>query len=125
MTWPGAATCRNSASAVPPAEQEHRLLAEQIPEPPGRIEPQRTAPGVERAGALHLGADGEAEIAEILDGAEMDVRRVVPRVRQIVGARHAATEQEQHADLPVTEIRKRHHRMAADAEHVLEHDAGM
>src|SRR5215470_2700312 len=40
-------------SLRPPAQQEHRLLAEQIPEPPRRIEPQRTAPVVQRQRPLH------------------------------------------------------------------------
>ena len=67
-------------------QQKHRLLAEQIPEPPRRVEPQRRAPGVERHRALHLGAGDLAELAEVLDGAEVDVGRVVPGIRQIVGA---------------------------------------
>ena len=48
---------RPSISFRAPAQQEHRLLAEQVPEPPRRVEPQRPAPGIERERALHLGAD--------------------------------------------------------------------
>src|SRR5690349_13663628 len=58
---------------TPAAEQEHRLLAEQVPEPPRRSEPQRPAPGIERDGLLHLGSHHIAELAEVLDGAEVDV----------------------------------------------------
>src|SRR5260370_662029 len=46
-----AAAARGS---VAPAEQKHRLLAEQVPEPPGRVEPQRLAPGVQRNRPLHF-----------------------------------------------------------------------
>src|SRR5665811_2593422 len=70
------------------AEEKNGLLAEQVPEPPGRIEPQRRAPGVERHRLLHLHPDGGAELAEILDGAVVDVGRVVPAVRQDIGLRH-------------------------------------
>src|SRR5713226_2877479 len=59
-----------------PAQQKHRLLAEQVPEPPRRVEAERLAPGVERHRALHLDPDRRAQVAEILDRAEMDVRRV-------------------------------------------------
>ena len=60
----------------------------------GALKPQRRAPGIERDGAFHLGADDVAELAEVLDGAEMDVGRVVPGIGQVVGARHAAAEAE-------------------------------
>src|SRR4051812_39576385 len=69
-------------SLTPSAQQEHRLLAEQVPEPPGRVKAQRRAPGVERHGAFHLGTGVVAQRAEILDGAEMDVRRIPPRIGQ-------------------------------------------
>src|SRR5262245_21226432 len=57
----------------PPAQQEHRLLAEQVPEPPRRVQTQRPPPGIERHRLLHLGPGHVAELAEILDGAEMDI----------------------------------------------------
>src|SRR5450759_2140030 len=107
------------------AEEKNGLLAEQVPEPPGRIEPQRRAPGVERHRLLHLHPDGGAELAEILDGAVVDVGRVVPAVRQDIGLRHMSGEQQLHPHLPVAEIRKRHHGAPADAQHVLEHHARM
>src|SRR5689334_21606432 len=63
-----------SVAVLPPlagtAEQEHTLLAEHVPEPPGQIEPQRTAVIVERDRALHLHMGLVAELDEILDGAE-------------------------------------------------------
>src|SRR5258708_28048947 len=71
-------------------EQKYALLAEHIPEPPGRGEPQRPAVQIERHRALHLDIDLVAKLHEILDGAEVDVRRVIPDRRQILGARHLA-----------------------------------
>src|SRR5215218_8375073 len=62
-----------------PAQQKHALLAEHVPEPPWQVQPQRAAVEIERHRALHLDVDRLAELHEILDGAEMDVRRVVPR----------------------------------------------
>ncbi len=38
------------------AEQKHSLLAEQIPEPPRRVQAQRLAPGVQRHRLFHLGS---------------------------------------------------------------------
>src|SRR3954466_7557121 len=93
-------------ASTPSAQQKHRLLAEQVPEPPRRVEAQRRAPGVESHGALHLGAGDVAESAEILDGAEMDVRRIPPRIRQVVGRRHVAAEEKLQADFPVPKIRE-------------------
>ena len=46
-------------------------------------------------------------------------------IRQDIGARHMAGEQQLQPHLPVAEIRKRHDGVAADAQHVLEHDARM
>src|ERR1700757_2476564 len=75
-----------------PAQQKHALLAEHVPEPPGRVEPQRAAIEIERDRALHLDVDLVAELHEILDGAEMDVRRVVPCRRQVFRARHVTAD---------------------------------
>src|ERR1700726_244904 len=88
------------------AEQEHALLAEHVPEPPGRNQPQRPAVEIERHRALHLDVDLVAELHEILDGAEMNVGRVVPGRGQVVGARHVAADQELQPHLPVAEIRE-------------------
>ena len=76
-----------------PAQQKHALLAEHVPEPPGQVHPQRPAVHIERDRALHLDVDLVAELHEILDGAEMDVRRVVPGSGQVFGARHVAADQ--------------------------------
>src|SRR3954447_19181541 len=67
---------RLGASAA--AQQENRLLAEQVPDPPGHGELHRVAAGVEGGGALDLGADLPAQPDEVPDGAEMNVRRLVP-----------------------------------------------
>src|SRR6202035_5332267 len=96
------------------AEQEDTLLAEHVPEPPRQIDPQRTAVEIEGYRALHLDVDLVAELHEILDGAEMDVRRVVPGRRQVFGARHVAADQELQPHLPETEIRERDDGTAAD-----------
>src|SRR6266851_1354537 len=117
---PQGASCTPGASVPAPAQQKHRLLAEQVPEPPRRVQPERASPGVEGKRAFHLDADRDAQVAEILDGAEMDVGGVVPSVRQIVGLWHAAAEHEQQPDAPMAEIGERHHRVAADPQHVLE-----
>ena len=71
---------KDHAQTLKPTQQEHRLLAKQIPEPPGRIEAQRRAPGVERHRPLYPRAGDLAQFAEVLDGAEVDVGRVVPLV---------------------------------------------
>src|SRR5471030_439944 len=57
------------------AEQEHRLLTKQVPEPPGRIEAQRLAPSIQRHGFLELHPNLGAELAEVLDGAVVNVGR--------------------------------------------------
>src|SRR5882757_8550115 len=88
-----------------PAQQKHALLAEHVPEPPRRVEPQGPAVEIERHRALHLDVDLIAELHEILDGAEMDVRRVVPGRRKILRARHVAANQELQPHLPEAEIR--------------------
>src|SRR6195256_6449178 len=75
------------------AQQKHALLAEHVPEPPGQVDPQRAAVEIERNRALHLDVDLVAQLHEILDGAEMNVRRVVPSRRQIIGARHMSAAQ--------------------------------
>src|SRR4029079_16590896 len=93
-------------SSDAPAQQEHRLFAEKIPEPPRRIEAQWLPPGVEGNRAVHPGAGHVAEVAEVLDGAEMDVRRIPPGVGQIVGARHVAAEEQLEPDFPMSEVRK-------------------
>src|SRR5579864_5932855 len=102
----------------PPAEQEHRLLAEQIPEPPRHFQPHPPAPGVERHRLPHRGSDRVAKLAKVLDAAERDVRRLPPRIAQIVGLRHVAAARELQPYLPVAEIRKRNDAVAADAQHV-------
>src|ERR1700730_15385132 len=68
-------------SSLLSAQQKHRLLAEQIPEPPRCGEAQAPAPGVERDRFLHAGADHPAQLAKIFDGAEVAVGRVVTGVR--------------------------------------------
>src|ERR1700704_4568622 len=100
--------------SFPSAQQEYRLLAEQVPEPPRRVQAQRTSPGIERHRLLHLGADHVTELAEILDGAEGDIGRVPPSVRQVVGARHVSAQEELKADTPMSEIGKRHDRVPAE-----------
>src|SRR5262245_18905248 len=94
-----------SLVSVLAAEQEHLLLAQEIPEPPRRVEAQRPAPGIERHRLLHLHVRHPAELAEILDAAEMDVGRLPPGIGQVIGVRHVAAEADLQADLPVAEIR--------------------
>src|SRR5712671_4574096 len=89
------------------------------------MEPERAPPRVEGERTFRLDSDRGAQVAKILDGAEVDVGGVVPGVRQIVGLRHASAEHEQETDAPMAEIGERYHRMAADPQHVFEHGAGM
>src|SRR5687767_13452809 len=86
---------RGSAFA---AEEEDGLFAEQIPEPPRRVQPQSFAPGIERNSLLHLYANLVTQIAKVLDGAEVDVWCFVPIGRQIIGARHMPAEHDLPAD---------------------------
>src|SRR5262245_36174101 len=62
-----------AAPSLPPAQQEHALLAEHVPHPPGQVQRHGAAIEIERHRALHLDVDGVAELDEILDGAEMNV----------------------------------------------------
>src|SRR5581483_10398069 len=121
----GALFCADANPSKPrsglTAEQKYRLFAEQVPEPPWRVEPQRLAPGVQRHRLFHLGTDLDAEIAEVLDGAEVDIGRVIPAVGQVLGARHVAAEHDLQTNAPVAEIREGHHGVAADPQHVFEH----
>src|SRR6267142_3484216 len=89
-----------------PAQQKHALLAEHVPEPPRQVDPQRATVEIERDRALHLDVDLVAELHEILDSAEMDVRRVVPGRRQIFGARHVAADEQLQPHLPEAKIRE-------------------
>src|SRR5215469_7732437 len=88
------------------AQQKYALLAEHVPDPPRQVQRHRAAEIVERDRALHLDVDRLAELHEILDGAEMDVRRVVPGRRQILRARHVAADQKLQAHFPEAEIRE-------------------
>src|SRR5437899_1880495 len=60
---------------------------------------------------------------EILDGAEMNVRRVVPGRRQIFGARHLVADEQLQPHLPKAEIRERHDGAAADPQQIFQHHA--
>src|SRR5437762_334802 len=75
-------------------KQKHALLAKHVPEPPGRIEPQRPAVKVECDRALHLDVDLVAKLHEVLDRAEMDVGRIVPGRRQVFGPGHMTADQQ-------------------------------
>ena len=108
-----------------PLQHEHRLRAEQVPQPPRRADAHRLAVAGERDAALDAGADFVEQADEIADRAEMDVRRLVPGVVQRVGPRHAAAKQQLQPHAPMTEIRKRHDGAPADAQHVLQHDPGL
>src|SRR5690606_13714137 len=62
---------------------------------------------------------------EIIDGAEVDIRRVVPLVRQCFRHRHASARAQVPAAAPVAEIRKRDDALAAYAQHFFQHAIGM
>ena len=71
---------RKSEGSVLAAEQEYALLAEQVPKPPGRIEPERSAPSVERDRFFDPHPDRIAELDEVLDRAVVDIGSVVPAI---------------------------------------------
>src|SRR3546814_10143360 len=58
-----------------------------------------------------------AEFVEVADGAEMDVLRLVPRIVERRGHRHAAGHRQLQPYPPVGEIRKRDDGAADDAQH--------
>src|SRR6185369_11189851 len=100
-------TRERSTPRLAAAEQKHALLAEHVPEPPGHAEPQGPAVEIERDRALHLDVDLVAELHEILDGAEVNVRRVVPGGGEVFGAWHVPAHQQLQPHLPEAEIRER------------------
>src|SRR5262245_21758328 len=104
------------AARRPPAQQEHCLLAKQVPGPPWRVEAQRPPRRIERHRLFHLRSRHRAKLTEILDGAEMNVGRVPPGIGQVVGARHVSSEHDLHPNLPVPEIGKRHDPVATDTQ---------
>ena len=61
---------------------------------------------------------------EIVDGHMVNVGRVVPAVRQLLGHRHAPAEHMGKADLPLREIGKRHESLPSDTEQMVEHQIG-
>ena len=62
---------------------------------------------------------------EIGQGAEVDVRRVVPLVGQRAGDRHASAEEQARAKSPVGEVGQRDDLARGDPAHLLEHPVGM
>src|SRR5436190_19875362 len=68
--------------------------------------------------ALHDPAFLRRQILEIMDGDEMNIRRVVPLIWKQRGLRHLPTHQHGLAHSPVTEIRKCHDRPPSNAQHL-------
>src|SRR5689334_16740545 len=108
-----------AAPSLPAAQQKYTLLAEHVPYPPRQVQRHRATVEIERDGTLHFDADLVAQLHEILDGAEMDVRRVVPGRRQAFGARHVAADQQLQPHLPEPEIREGDDGAPADAQEIL------
>src|SRR5947199_2082761 len=102
-------------------QQEHALHAKHIPEPPGRVEPQRPAVKVECDRALHLDVDLVAKLHEVLDRAEMDVWRIVPGRGQVFGPGHMTADQQLQPHLPEPKIREGHNGAMPDPQQVLKH----
>ncbi len=71
-----------------------------------RIERVGPAAPVEDHAALDLDPELVAQRGKIADRAQMDVRGLVPRVRQEVRHRHPAAQQEVQANPPKAEIRE-------------------
>src|SRR5271165_3394029 len=80
--------------------------------------------GRERKRALNAGAYKTAEITEIENGAEVNVRSFVPWLGQVPGHGHPAIEQDLQADLPMAEIRKGNDDVARDPKQFLKHVLG-
>src|ERR1700753_573563 len=89
-----------SVTAVLAAQKKHRLLTEQVPEPPRQSEPQRPPPGIEHHGFFHLDARHHAKLTEIRDAAKVDVGSLPPSIGQVVGAGHVPAKRHLEADLP-------------------------
>ena len=68
-------------------------------------------------------ADAARQRDEIGNGAEMNVRRVVPRMREAFGHRHPAEKGELRPNSPMAEIRHRNDSAAPDPQKMFEHDA--
>src|ERR1700720_2131723 len=82
---------------------------------------ERVALWAEGERALNLRADGVAKRKEILNGAEMDVRRFVPRLRKVPRHGHPAVQENLKPDLPMPEIRERHDHMEGGSEQLFQH----
>src|SRR3989339_901653 len=83
-------------------EQVHRGLGEQV----GPETAQDPSPAVvgQVDALLHPQGELPAILLEIRHGAEVDVRRVVPLVGEILRLRHSAAQQQVHPHLPVGEV---------------------
>ncbi len=107
-----------SARAIPrrgTRQKKHGLQGDEVVQEGRHLRAERMAVGRERERALHLRADHVAQLPKVLDRAEVNVRRFVPRLGQIPCHRHAAVGEDLPADAPMPEIRKRHDHVARDA----------
>src|SRR5512132_3331935 len=102
------------------AQQEDGLFTEQVGEGEGGAEATRRAELVEEQTALDARIHLAAQRDEVADGAEVDVRAVVPGVRQGVAHRHSPLGQQSPAQPPVREVRHRDDGVAADAQQLLQ-----
>ena len=110
---------------IPSAGQhEHRLLAQQIVRRQRHPGAELAARSVERDGPLHARAHRLAQLGEVLDGAQVDVGRHVPGLRQVLRHRHPPGEEEARTDLPMPEVGERDDGVAADAQELLQHLLG-
>src|ERR1700730_4921842 len=112
---------RSGGFALALRQDKDALLGEQICQAPVRIEGIWLAVTVKSEAALNPHADLVAHRHEVADRAEMDVGRVVPRMRQEMRHRHPATKQKVQPDPPKAEIRERDDRAPANADERLEH----
>lgn len=61
------------------------------------------------------------EIAEVIDGHMVDIRRVIPTVWELLGHRHLAAKHMRHPYPPLGEIGKGHKGLLSDPQHMIEH----
>src|SRR5206468_8020126 len=97
----------NTRTALP-APQQHDAL---LPEPIGkahRVESVGSAAGVQHQRALDGDAELRGHVFEIENGAEVDVRSVVPVRWQQLRGRHAPAEEQPPTNAPIAKIGERY-----------------
>ena len=120
-TRPGMTRERLNFPALPRLSRNTPCSPNMFQNHQGMLSRSGPAVEIERDRALHLDVDLVAELHEILDGAEVNVRRVVPGGGEVFRARHVPADQQLQPHLPEAEIRERDDGALADAQQVFQH----